>query len=154
MVRHIFISAFLFVTTLTTWANDEYYIEEDSTHILNEVLVTAQTYKEVIPVQKLNGKQLEALNSHSVADAIRYFSGVQIKDYGGVGGIKTVDIRSMGTNHMVFFMMAFNLAMLKTGRLISANSLSTISKKYRYTTGRKATFFSQQEISARQARSI
>ena len=35
-----------------------------------------------------------------MADALRYFSGVQLKDYGGVGGIKTVNIRSMGTNHL------------------------------------------------------
>ena len=55
--------------------------------------------EEVIPVQRLSGKDLERLNSNSVADALRYFSGVQVKDYGGVGGIKTVNIRSMGTNH-------------------------------------------------------
>jgi outer membrane cobalamin receptor len=35
-----------------------------------------------------------------VADALRYFSGLQLKDYGGVGGIKTVNIRSLGTNHL------------------------------------------------------
>ncbi len=54
---------------------------------------------ELIPVQRLDGKQLQNLNSQSVADALRYFAGVQIKDYGGVGGIKTANIRSMGTNH-------------------------------------------------------
>jgi len=54
---------------------------------------------EVIPAQKLNGEELKRLNSNSIADALRYFSGVQVKDYGGVGGIKTVNIRSMGTNH-------------------------------------------------------
>ena len=52
--------------------------------------------KEVIPVQKLSGEQLKNLSSFSVADAIRYFSGVQIKDYGGIGGLKTVNVRSMG----------------------------------------------------------
>jgi outer membrane cobalamin receptor len=31
---------------------------------------------------------------------LRYFSGLQLKDYGGVGGIKTVNIRSLGTNHL------------------------------------------------------
>ena len=49
---------------------------------------------------RLNGEELERLSSHSVADALRYFSGVQLKDYGGVGGVKTVDVRSMGTNHL------------------------------------------------------
>ena len=67
---------------------------------LPEVEVTAtRPQEEVIPAQRLDGKQLEKLNSNSVADALRYFSGVQVKDYGGVGGIKTVNIRSMGTNH-------------------------------------------------------
>ena len=32
--------------------------------------------------------------------SLRYFSGIQLKDYGGVGGIKTVNIRSMGTHHL------------------------------------------------------
>lgn len=72
----------------------------DSTRNLEEVVVTA--YKpgsDVIPAQTLTGNELKGLNSNSVADALRYFSGVQVKDYGGVGGIKTVNIRSMGTNH-------------------------------------------------------
>ena len=67
---------------------------------LREVVVTAARPRvEVIPVQALSGKELESLNSNSVADALRYFAGVQVKDYGGVGGIKTVNVRSMGTNH-------------------------------------------------------
>jgi outer membrane cobalamin receptor len=70
---------------------------------LQEVTVIARRYNEVIPSQKLSGPRLEALNTFSVADAIRYFSGVQLKDYGGVGGLKTVDIRSMGSNHTAVF---------------------------------------------------
>lgn len=67
---------------------------------LNEVVVTGRkSTTDVIPVQTLTGDELNRLNSNSIADALRYFSGVQIKDYGGVGGIKTVNIRSMGTNH-------------------------------------------------------
>lgn len=74
---------------------------EDSTReLLREVVVTArQPARDIIPVQTLTGDELRRLNSNSIADALRYFSGVQVKDYGGVGGIKTVNIRSMGTNH-------------------------------------------------------
>ena len=69
-------------------------------HQLKEVVVTARKPNEdIIPAQTLSGEELHRLNSNSVADALRYFSGVQVKDYGGVGGIKTVNIRSMGTNH-------------------------------------------------------
>lgn len=67
---------------------------------LREVVVTARGRTEdIIPAQTLSGDELHRLNSNSVADALRYFSGVQVKDYGGVGGLKTVNIRSMGTNH-------------------------------------------------------
>lgn len=70
------------------------------TQHLQEVVVTvSKSHKETIPVQTLSGEELSRLNSNSVADALRYFAGVQVKDYGGVGGIKTVNIRSMGTNH-------------------------------------------------------
>ena len=68
-----------------------------------EVSVYARRSEEIVPSQRLSGKRLESLSSFSVADAMRYFSGVQIKDYGGVGGLKTIDIRSMGTNHMGVF---------------------------------------------------
>lgn len=73
----------------------------DSVQHVKEVVVTSKlVFREVIPSQQLNGEQLQRLSSQSVADAMRYFSGVQLKDYGGVGGVKTVDVRSMGTNHL------------------------------------------------------
>ena len=74
----------------------------DSIQSLHELIVTTRRPwepTEIIPVQTLAGEELRRLSSNSVADALRYFSGVQVKDYGGVGGIKTVNIRSMGTNH-------------------------------------------------------
>lgn len=75
----------------------------DSLQHLDEVVVTAKPFKEVIPAQRLNGPQLERLNTHNVADALRYFSGVQIKDYGGMGGLKTIDVRNMGSHHVGVF---------------------------------------------------
>ncbi len=58
----------------------------DSLQQVEEVVVTGHVVrKEIIPVQELSGEQLHKLSSHNVADALRYFSGIQIKDYGGVG---------------------------------------------------------------------
>lgn len=64
-----------------------------------DVYGTRRTIDEIVSVQRLSGDELTRMNSLSVADALRYFSGVQVKDYGGVGGIKTINVRSMGTNH-------------------------------------------------------
>lgn len=38
-----------------------------------------------------------------LTDAIRRFTGVQLKDYGGAGGLKTVNVRSLGSEHVGVF---------------------------------------------------
>jgi outer membrane cobalamin receptor len=85
---------------------------------LQEVaIVGTRQYREVIPTQRLSGEKLEALSSFSVADAVRYFSGVQIKDYGGIGGLKTIDIRSMGSNHTGVFYDGIQLGNAQNGQI-------------------------------------
>ena len=39
-----------------------------------------------------------------VADVLRRFTGVHVKDYGGVGGLKTVNVRSLGSEHVGVFL--------------------------------------------------
>ncbi len=113
----------------------------DSIQRLQEVVVTAQSYKEVIPAQVLGGKELESLRSHSVADALRYFSGVQLKDYGGVGGIKTVNIRSMGTNHMGVYYNGIELGNAQNGQVdLGKYSLENIEAVSLYN-GQKSEIF-------------
>lgn len=87
----------------------------DSLQHLKEVIVVAKPFQEVIPSQKLSGIQLERMNSHSVADALRYFAGVQIKDYGGIGGLKTVNIRSLGSQHVGVFYDGIQLGNAQNG---------------------------------------
>lgn len=66
-----------------------------------------------------------------MADALRFFSGVQLKDYGGVGGIKTINIRSMGTNHVGVFYDGIELANAQNGQvdlgMYSLDNMQTIS---------------------------
>lgn len=113
----------------------------DSIQHIDEVLVVGNQYREVIPSQKLTAKKLEALNSFSVADAIRYFSGIQVKDYGGVGGLKTVDIRSMGTNHMGVFYDGIQLGNAQNGQIdLGKFSLDNIEEISLYN-GQKSEIF-------------
>ncbi len=39
-----------------------------------------------------------------VAEVLRHFTGVQLKDYGGVGGLKTINVRSLGSEHVGIFL--------------------------------------------------
>jgi len=118
------------------------YKDIDTVQYLQNVVVYGnKPYGNVIPSQMLKGKQLERLNSHSVADAIRYFAGVQLKDYGGVGGIKTVDMRSMGTNHMGVFYDGIQLGNAQNGQIdLGRFSLDNVDEISLYN-GQKSEIF-------------
>ncbi len=114
----------------------------DTIHHLDEVVVTSKlTFREVMPSQTLSGKELERLNTHSVADALRYFSGLQLKDYGGVGGIKTVNIRSMGTNHLGIYYDGVELGNAQNGQIdLGQFSLDNVDEVTLYN-GQKSAIF-------------
>lgn len=81
------------------------------------------------------------MNSLSVADALRYFSGLQLKDYGGVGGIKTVNIRSMGTNHLGIFYDGIELGNAQNGQIdLGQFSLDNVEEISLYNGQRSAIF--------------
>ncbi|SFD46613.1 TonB-dependent receptor [Flavobacterium phragmitis] len=103
----------VFILGLPFWLHAQ--TEKDSSRVLKEVILKGKPYQEVIPVQSLSGVVLDKLASHNVADALRYFAGTQIKDYGGVGGLKTVDVRNMGTHHVGVFYDGIQLGNAQNG---------------------------------------
>ena len=73
-----------------------------------DTLVAAQIYSvQVFPVtrpaEEVSLPSLVAAPTQ-VADVLRRFTGVQVKDYGGVGGLKTVNVRSLGSEHVGIFL--------------------------------------------------
>ena len=110
-------------------------------HVREIVVVSRPAMREVVPSQKLNGELLEKLNTHSVADALRYFSGIQLKDYGGVGGIKTVNIRSMGTHHLGISYDGIQLGNAQNGQIdLGQFSLDNVEEITVYN-GQKSAIF-------------
>lgn len=109
---------------------------------LDEVEVTARRREDpVIPVQKLDGVRLEGLSTQSVADAARYFSGVQLKDFGGVGGMKTIDVRSMGTHHVGVFYDGIEIGNAQNGTVdLGKFSMDNIEELALYN-GQKSEIF-------------
>lgn len=114
----------------------------DSVQRVREIVVVSRpAMREVVPSQKLNGEQLERLNTLSVADALRYFSGIQLKDYGGVGGIKTVNIRSMGTHHLGISYDGVQLGNAQNGQIdLGQFSLDNVEEITLYN-GQKSAIF-------------
>ena len=108
---------------------------------LSEITITESRRKEVIRSQRLEGELLQSLNSQSVADALRYFSGIQVKDFGGVGGIKTINIRSMGSQHVGVFYDGLQLGNAQNGQIdLGRYSLDNIEEINLYN-GQKSNIF-------------
>lgn len=55
--------------------------------------------RQATPLQLLDSKNIKRLGIQDLSEAVRRFSGVTVKDYGGIGGLKTVSIRSLGAHH-------------------------------------------------------
>lgn len=83
------------------------------------VLIQAPRFasRELLSAQHLDGQTLESMRHLPVADALRHFSGVQLKDYGGVGGLKTINVRGMGTQHVGVFYDGIALNNAQNGQI-------------------------------------
>ena len=99
-------SFFILFTLMPVLAIGPVYAERpDTTRVysIGEVTITEQyrsaELRSSSPLQLLSSKQLQQLNALQVSDAVKFFSGVTVKDYGGIGGLKTISVRSLGAAH-------------------------------------------------------
>jgi vitamin B12 transporter len=79
------------------------FAQTDTVKKLKEVKVNTSPIPKVqsiTPVQSVSANVFEQYSAFDVADAVRNFSGMNIKDYGGIGGLKTVSVRSFGADHL------------------------------------------------------
>ncbi|MDR2005254.1 MAG: TonB-dependent receptor [Prevotella sp.] len=99
----ILFSTFLFFysfacTSLPAQTNDSI-----KTQKLSEVEVSAHikpsAARSTTPLQVITTESITEQGLQSVSDVVRRFNGVVLKDYGGIGGLKTVAIRGMGAEH-------------------------------------------------------
>ena len=91
---------FLVVAALPAGAQQVF---PDTTRYLREVTVEAQRIpvntQASSPTQTLTASDLSRLPSLDVGEALKHLAGLQVRDYGGVGGMKTVDVRGLGSQH-------------------------------------------------------
>lgn len=75
----------------------------ESVDTLKNVTVTARRSPVRVmahtPVQQLTSTAIDRLGILDMADAVRRFAGTTVRDYGGIGGLKTVSVRNMGAAH-------------------------------------------------------
>ena len=101
--KMVFFSALLLSGVLPEKLMSIEKLDTTKVYSITELTVTEQNRKNEVrssaPLQKLTAKQIDKLNSLQVSDAVKFFSGVTLKDYGGIGGLKTVSVRSLGASH-------------------------------------------------------
>ncbi|WP_291529667.1 TonB-dependent receptor plug domain-containing protein [Bacteroides sp. UBA939] len=72
-------------------------------HAIPEVAVkgrrTPQRISVAAPIQVFGKEELDSHGFQNIADAVRRFAGTNVRDYGGIGGLKTVSVRSLGATH-------------------------------------------------------
>lgn len=72
-------------------------------HRLSGVEVVGQSRpsvtREAAPLQMMDRAGIERLGVQDLSEAVKRFSGVTVQDYGGIGGLKTVSVRSLGAKH-------------------------------------------------------
>lgn len=111
----------------------------------------SSSYGSIVVPQRIAGKELKA--SANISEAVRRFAGVQVRDYGGVGGLKTVNVRSLGSEHTGVFIDGIQVdnaqnMQVDLGRF-STDNLRSVS----LFNGQKASFLQSARSTPRQVRS-
>lgn len=81
-----------------------------------------------IPTQLIGKTDISQLGIQSMADAVRRFAGVTVKDYGGIGGLKTVSVRGFGAQHTAVAIDGITASNAQSGQIdIGQYSLENVS---------------------------
>lgn len=108
-------------------------IDTTRTYSIPEVVVSdvyqTREVRAAAPTQIFSKEKLKNLNALQLSDAVKHFAGVTVKDYGGIGGLKTVSLRSLGAEHTAVGYDGITLTDCQTGQIdISRFSLDNVDR--------------------------
>src|ERR1700761_1251665 len=78
------------------------FAQQDTSKKLKQVDIRSNPVphtQNITPAQSVSSNDFGRYSAVTVADVLRDFAGLIIKDYGGIGGIKTVSVRGFGADH-------------------------------------------------------
>ena len=110
---NLFLSTSLFAQQQRVDTARTYYIPEIT---VSDIYQTREV-RSTAPLQIFSKDALKNLNALQVSDAVKHFAGVTVKDYGGIGGLKTVSIRSLGAQHTAVGYDGITLTDCQTGQI-------------------------------------
>jgi len=117
---------FVFYSPVTVLA------QTDTSKKIKEVTITGSIIPQIqtpTPSQQVTANDFNRYSAFNVADAIRNFSGVILQDYGGIGGLKTVSVRSLGSNNTAVLYNGVQLNDAQNGQIdLSKFNLNNIQE--------------------------
>lgn len=148
-MKRIFNVFLLFVCVIACCAQDKYKEDSDTILSLRNVVCVGERPHYLTPSQTLSGATLQNLSTSSVADALKYFSGVQIKDYGGLGGLKTINVRSLGSQHVGVYLDGIRITNAQNGQVdLGKYSLSNMESVSLYNANKNERLQSASEYAS------
>jgi len=108
-------------------------VDTSQVQTLPEVIIRQSFHiretRSATPMQELSGDRLKSLQVLQLSDAVKHFAGVNVKDYGGIGGLKTVSLRSLGAEHTAVSYDGVTLTDMQTGQIdIGRFSLDNVDR--------------------------
>lgn len=119
----LFFVLFIYSATSAFAIKKDFQGREDSipSYLIDEVTILGNTVnsnsKSSSPAQSMDAADLQETNSLMVSDAVKFFSGATVKDYGGMGGMKTLSVRNLGAQHTAVAYDGITLSDCQTGQI-------------------------------------
>ena len=96
------------------------FAQSDTAKNLKEVTIKGAPklkLEALSPAQQVSSNEFARYNAFNLADAVKSFAGVSVKDYGGIGGLKTVSVRGLGANHTAILYDGVQISDAQTGQV-------------------------------------
>jgi hypothetical protein len=98
---------------------------------LEKVTVSGKSELQPLPSKQVLGFDFAQNQAVQLSEALKNFSGISLKDYGGIGGLKTVSVRGLGANHTAVSYDGVTVSDFQSGQVdlgkVSLDNVSFVS---------------------------
>jgi len=149
MKRHTVLNLFFLIASpvfaSTIAALPETTDSDSIPHTLPELQIKdrrdSKAVTSTIPFQKIDAEKIKTSGITDISDALRRMAGINLRDYGGAGGLKTASVRGLGAQHTSVSYDGVPLTDIRSGEIdLSRYSLDNIDN-IRLTAGDNSDIF-------------
>lgn len=122
------------------------------THQLEEVEITTQAVpseaRAQAPMQVASAQKMERQAATLLSDALKQMAGVTLKDYGGVGGLKTVSARGLGSQFSTLTIDGVAVSDCQNGQVDLGRYLTGNAAYVSFTSGQQGDLLQTARVAA------